>query len=446
MMKPICFMVMPYGKRKTNSSGKELPSEIDFDALWNKAFYPVLSLQYEPVRADQDLGALIIKEMIERLVIADLVVADVTLPNANVYYEVGIRHAAKRNRCVLVAAEGSRQLFDIKQMPQLRYPLKEGTIKRETSAAIRRTLKKTLGAFVQGESPVFQSVPGYPAKVKMKEATSFREYARKMMQFQSRTRAVYVAPSAGRRKAATKLLRDYAQVAGSDAGIALELLYVVRDCVGWKETIDYIDNLPADILNHPTVQEQYCLAKSKIGDHESAIGALETLLGEYGETSERHGLLGGRYRRLFDEAKNKSEKREYLDKAIHHYQRGMEVDLNDYYPSCNLPRLYRLRNKKGDEELARRAAAVSIVACRRALVRDPQDDWLRPTLIGAAFDDGNVAEARRLVEEIRREGASKWKLGTTIETLKMSISLQKDEKVKRGLRQVLKELRNLLHG
>jgi hypothetical protein len=48
------------------------------------------------VRADQDTGALIITQMVERLYFADLVLADMTIPNGNVYYEVGVRHAAKK--------------------------------------------------------------------------------------------------------------------------------------------------------------------------------------------------------------------------------------------------------------------------------------------------------------------------------------------------------------
>jgi hypothetical protein len=57
------------------------------------------------VRADQDTGALIITQMIERLYFADLVLADMTIPNGNVYYEVGVRHAAKEIGCVLLAAD-----------------------------------------------------------------------------------------------------------------------------------------------------------------------------------------------------------------------------------------------------------------------------------------------------------------------------------------------------
>jgi hypothetical protein len=33
--------------------------------------------------------------MLERLYFSDLVVADVTIPNGNVYHEIGIRHASR---------------------------------------------------------------------------------------------------------------------------------------------------------------------------------------------------------------------------------------------------------------------------------------------------------------------------------------------------------------
>ena len=115
------------------------PAEIDFNALWDRGYVPVIKeLGYEPVRADQDTGALIIGQMLERLYFADLVLADMTIPNGNVYYEVGIRHAAQKTGCVLLAADWSKQLFDVMQMRTVRYPLPEGNITDETASALRR--------------------------------------------------------------------------------------------------------------------------------------------------------------------------------------------------------------------------------------------------------------------------------------------------------------------
>src|SRR5262245_54232577 len=137
-LKPICFLIMPFGKKPTNNPDPKVPGEINFDALWDRALRPMIEeLGYEPIRADQDVGSLIVQEMIERLAYSDLVLAEMTILNANVYYEVGVRQAAQREGCVLIAANWARQAFDVDQMRRVTYPLPEGTITDETVASIR---------------------------------------------------------------------------------------------------------------------------------------------------------------------------------------------------------------------------------------------------------------------------------------------------------------------
>jgi hypothetical protein len=95
-------MIMPYGKKPTQAEPGRGPAEIDFNTLWDHGYVPAIkALGYEPVRADQDTGGLIISQMLERINFADLVLADMTIPNGNVYYEVGIRRAAQKTGCVL---------------------------------------------------------------------------------------------------------------------------------------------------------------------------------------------------------------------------------------------------------------------------------------------------------------------------------------------------------
>ena len=106
---PMCFMIMPYGKKPTQAEPGRGPAEIDFNALWDRGYVPAIkALGYEPIRADQDTGALIAGQMLERIYFADLVLADMTIPNGNVYYEVGIRHASQQTGCVLLAADWSK--------------------------------------------------------------------------------------------------------------------------------------------------------------------------------------------------------------------------------------------------------------------------------------------------------------------------------------------------
>src|SRR4051794_12904212 len=159
----IAFVVMPFDVKETGRTDANVPAKIDFDALWARVYQPVLQgLGYHAVRADRDVGALIITEMIQRLAIADLVVADITLPNANVYYEVGVRHAAKRNGCVLVSADWARPVFDLAQIRQLRFPLTDGGVGDEAAAAAVGALDGGVKALLAGDSPVYAAVPGFP--------------------------------------------------------------------------------------------------------------------------------------------------------------------------------------------------------------------------------------------------------------------------------------------
>src|ERR1051325_382825 len=174
-LRPICFMIMPYGEKPTFSD--KGPATINYNALWDKALFPFIEedLGYNAIRADQDLGAMIIKEMIERLALADLVIADVTTPNPNVYYEIGVRHAAKETGCVMIAADWGKPTFDIDQMRQVRYPLPEGTITDETAGAVRKALQNTVQKLIEGRSPVFECIPGFPAKSDINNVTAFRK-------------------------------------------------------------------------------------------------------------------------------------------------------------------------------------------------------------------------------------------------------------------------------
>jgi hypothetical protein len=442
----VCFMVMPFGK-KPNPDAQKGPAEINFDALWEKALQPFITgLGYKAIRADQELGALIILEMIERLAVADLVIADVTIPNGNVYYEVGIRHAAKDTGCVMIAADWSKRLFDIDQMRRIGYPMPEGGITDETAAAIRKKLQENDGLvkLASGKSPVYQSLPWYPGVPEEARKEALQRFVDQVSAFQEESRVARRAPKGERAQKALDLRDKYAKQAASLPTIATELLYTLRDANQWQAVLDYIDSLPETIKDLPVMQEQRSLAESKTGDHQKAIAALETLIERHGDSSERRGLLGGRYKKLYDSATDADEKAGYLDNALEQYTLGMRLDLNDYYPSSNLPRLLRTRGQEEDEQSAQAAATIALYAVERAQARNPTDEWINPTLLGAAFDAGDIGRAKKLYQEIRRVGAPAFHLDTTIKDLERSVQLTQDPKVKADLTAVLADLKRLL--
>ncbi|UGY19614.1 TRAFs-binding domain-containing protein [Bradyrhizobium septentrionale] len=423
---PSCFMIMPYGRKATQADPKLGPAEIDFNALWDRAYVPAIkALGYEPVRADQDTSALIVSEMLERIYFADLVLADMTIPNGNVYYEVGIRHASQKTGCVLLAADWSKPLFDVAQMRTIRYPLPEGDIKPEAAAAMQAAIKEPIKALSDGISPMHQSIPGYPDKVDPRKATTMQDQLAEQAAFQTKIRAVRAAPVAERMKRAQALIAAEGNPPASYAK-ALALLLMLRDCVDtkadWNVVLNYTSRLPKRFANEPEVQENRAFAVAQIGDDLQAIAEIQTLIDLAGSTPERLGLMGGRYKRLADDPNCAADERpQYREKAIKYYEQGMDLDLNAYYCSSNLPRLYRARGTEGDEDRAQATVRLAIAACERARRLNVADEWLRPTLLAAAFDLGDPDKADALAGEVVAEGQVKWKVRSVLRDLNASV-------------------------
>jgi tetratricopeptide (TPR) repeat protein len=387
------------------------------------------------VRADQDTGALIVTQMFERLYFADLVLADMTIPNGNVYYEVGIRHAAKGKGCVLLAADWSRQLFDVTQMRTVPYPLPEGEITDPTAQQIGLTIKDAIVKLKEGISPMHQSISGYPSNVDERAASAMKDQMAAIAAFQGQVRAVRAAPSGDRMQLAKALVAKFG-VHPLLPSVALALVLMLRDCVDvqddWNEVLTFIDTLPPDLAGQPDVEEHRAFALAYSGHDIEAIGALEALVERFGPTPERLGLLGGRCKRVNN-----------LAKAIDYYERGAELDLNQYYCVSNLARLYRNRNDEGDEERAEAAITLTLAACRRAENRKSMDEWWRPTLLGAAFDRGDIEKARRLARQVAAEGVARWKVESTLRDLNTSIAQAKDPKRRACLAEIFESLKKL---
>jgi tetratricopeptide (TPR) repeat protein len=409
MSRPVCFMVMPFNKKSAPDRG-----EIDFDALWDRAFAPLLrNLGYDPIRADEDLGASIIADMLIRLTASDLVVADLSLANANVYYEVGVRHAARRPGCVLIAADWASPQFDFAQIRRLSYPLPPGELTDDTVRAIRQSLREPIQEVAAAQSPVYQLVPGYPGDLPQTDSMRFQAFVGHLSEFQTTAAAIRVAPATQKAAMATDLLERYPLDQPQSPAIILELLQITRDHLGFTAALRFIDHMPADLSRIPFVLEQEALALGKCSRIPEAIAKLEQLITSQGSDPERLGILGGRYKDMW-RAASKDEKpqeaRRYLTRAIDSYRSGMWLNLNEYYCASNLPRLLRSRRGSGDEDLARQAADIARNACERARRMDKHDEWLNATLLGAAFDSGDADQAETLLDQIIEEGPVPWKL------------------------------------
>src|ERR1700753_3696004 len=98
MAKPVCFVLMPFGV-KMDAAGRS----INFDMVYEQIFKPaVIASGLMPVRADEEqVQGFIHKLMYEPLLLSEYAIADLTILNANVYHELGVRHAAKPSTTIM---------------------------------------------------------------------------------------------------------------------------------------------------------------------------------------------------------------------------------------------------------------------------------------------------------------------------------------------------------
>ena len=142
-MKPFCFVLMPFGK-KPEATG----IVIDFDAIYKDLIAPAITdAGLQPVRVDEELtGGIIHKPMFERLMLCDYAVADLTTANANVFYELGVRHAVRPWNTVLLFAEGSRLPFDVAYLRAIPYRLSPEGKPADTEAAKESLMQRLVDA------------------------------------------------------------------------------------------------------------------------------------------------------------------------------------------------------------------------------------------------------------------------------------------------------------
>src|SRR5262249_32962635 len=102
---------------------------------------------------------------------------------------------------------------------------------------------------------------------------------------------------------------------------------------------------------------------------------------------------------------------------------------------------YRLRGEDGDESRAQTALQVTSAACERAIARGSADEWVRPTLLGIAFDLGDVRKAEEAAAVVRRGGGDARGPSAALDSLAMSLPQVADPAARDRLRAVLDDLR-----
>jgi len=143
------FIIRPFGTK----------SGVDFDKVEAELIAPALDrLNIDGRTTGEVVEAGNIREdMFQMLLVSDLVIADISIDNANAYYELGIRHALREKKTFLLRAKGmaNEVPFDLRTDRYLAYDA-------ETPAEALPQLCAGLTATIASErqdSPVFRVLP-----------------------------------------------------------------------------------------------------------------------------------------------------------------------------------------------------------------------------------------------------------------------------------------------
>jgi tetratricopeptide (TPR) repeat protein len=99
------FVMRPFGKKKAKAKKDDIAERvIDFDQIDRELIAPALKAVGLGAAATGEFIAEgnIRDDLFSLILEADLVICDVTIDNANVFYELGIRHALRKKRTVLI--------------------------------------------------------------------------------------------------------------------------------------------------------------------------------------------------------------------------------------------------------------------------------------------------------------------------------------------------------
>jgi hypothetical protein len=137
------FVIMPFSPTT---------SEDNWSEIFKDVFQPALKdCGYTCTCAQVTTGSLI-TSIVERLIGADIVIADVTDRNANVFYELGVRHALRRG--TIIVSKGTEHVpSDLKGYWFLTYGIRPGEVTAFKSE-VKRIVKTIENDPQRSDNPV----------------------------------------------------------------------------------------------------------------------------------------------------------------------------------------------------------------------------------------------------------------------------------------------------
>jgi tetratricopeptide (TPR) repeat protein len=420
---------MPFGK-KTDDAGKI----VDFDAVYAELIRPAIEESgLESLRADEEVaGGIIHKPMFERLILCQYAVADLTTANANVFYELGVRHAVRPWSTVSIYAEGGRLPFDVQPVRAVPYKLSPDGKPQNVEADKKVIMSRLADAQATAaedpksrtDSPIFQLVEDFP-NVEHTKTDVFRE----RVQYSNRIKQQLAEARKQGLEALREAERQLGDIKEQESGVVIDLFLSYRGASAWDDMIALVSKMSRPLALTVMVQEQLALALNRAGRGEEAERVLLDLLEKRGPSSETLGILGRVYKDRWEAALrggNRALAMGYLGKAISAYLRGFEADWRDAYPGINAVTLMEL--KEPPDARSRALVPVVAYAVERRIATGKPDYWDYATLLELSVLSKDEERAITALGDALAHAREKWERETTARNLR----LIRDARERRG--------------
>jgi len=148
----ICFVIAPIGEEDSDIRKRS-------DRMFNYVIEPAAKeCRYKAVRADKiSKPGIITNQVIQEVIGASMVVADLTGRNANAYYELAIRHMVKQP-LVQMIAKGETIPFDIAATRVLFYDEPDLETVQKTKAELVEHIRSAESGAGKADNPISVSV------------------------------------------------------------------------------------------------------------------------------------------------------------------------------------------------------------------------------------------------------------------------------------------------
>ncbi len=337
------FIVRPFNEQ----------SGVDFEAVERLLIGPALGALGIDGRTTQEIVAQgnIRSDMFRLLVTADIVVADLSIHNANVFYELGIRHGLRANATFLLRANIDKYPFDLATD---RYFVYDAANPAASLEGLTTALRTTL-AGKNVDSPVYEMLPSlkpYDPTLLRVVPRDFREDVERALKAGYRGDLRLFAHESRGFEWESEGLRTvgHAQIklkAFSGARETFEGL--LKDGRGDVDA----DQRLATIYQRLAIDDPRCTPEQRRElfalSNQSIHRILESPVPSPRERAEAFALQARNVKSEWREAlPGKAEtgaaalRSPQLKEAADLYARGFEQDLNHYYSGLNALSLYRL--------------------------------------------------------------------------------------------------------